>query len=150
MSGPVATIAGPASGNASTRRVSNETPGSRRSSSPTRRENAARSTASARPAGTAVSSATRTSREPARRSSSLSSPTALESDAPRSEFEQTSSAKPSAAWASVRSAGFMSTRRTGTPRAASWNAASQPASPAPITVTGAARPAINPRRSRSA
>ena len=46
--------------------------------------------------------------EPARRSSSFSSPTALTSAAPRIEFEHTSSAKPSLVCAGVRFSGFCS------------------------------------------
>jgi hypothetical protein len=73
-----------------------------------RRENARRSTASARPAGTAVSSARRSTNEPRRRISSLSSPTALVGTLERSELLHTSSAK-SALWcAGERRSGFIS------------------------------------------
>ena len=101
----------------------------------TRRAKASRSTASAPPASTWVSSAQRTTRPPKRRSSSLSRPDALVSSFERSELEQTSSAK-SAEWcAGVILSGFISWSSTAMPRSASCQAASQPARPAPITVT---------------
>ena len=53
--------------------------------------------------------------EPQRRISSLSSPTALPSAAPRSEFEQTSSAELRAEVGGVRVSGFCSSSRTRTP-----------------------------------
>ena len=49
--------------------------------------------------------------DPARRSSSFSRPTALTSEAPRIEFEHTSSQKASVVCAGVRASGFCSTRR---------------------------------------
>ena len=53
----------------------------------------------------------------------------------RRELEQTSSHGPSSTWAGERRAGFISQRSTPTPARARRNAASQPASPAPMMVT---------------
>src|SRR4051794_13811401 len=101
----------------------------------TRDENKSRSTASAAPAGTRVSSAARMISDPRRRISSFSRPTALSSLSPRNEFEQTSSAKPSVLWTGVGRTGRISCRTTGTPRDATCHAASEPASPPPTMVT---------------
>src|SRR5699024_5672067 len=101
----------------------------------TARANASRSTASAPPASTRFASAQARIRLSRRRSSSLSSPAALVSSSERSEFEQTSSAKSSEWCAGLCCTGFISCRRTLTPRCASCHAASQPARPAPTTVT---------------
>jgi hypothetical protein len=100
-----------------------------------RRANTSRSTASAWPAGTAASSAAAITSEPSRRISSLSRPTALDTRFERSELLHTSSANQSAVCAGERSTGFMSTRVTSRPRRAACHAASQPASPAPMTTT---------------
>jgi hypothetical protein len=70
------------------------------------------------------------------------SPTALRGLSERNEFEQTSSAQSPVWWADVFTAGRISTRRTRWPRAASCQAHSEPASPAPMTVTEAMGPAI--------
>src|SRR5262245_29866197 len=114
-----------------------------------RRAKATRSTASARPAGTAHSSAASMTSEPSRRISSLSSPAAFESPAARSEFEQTSSAKSRERWAGEKRSGFISKSSTSTPRRAICHAASQPARPAPITLTlGALRPPMTPPTER--
>ena len=72
------------------------------------RENATRSTASARPAGTAVASATDTTSDDIRRISSLRRPTALASVFARSELLHTSSAKSGDVWAGDIRTGFMS------------------------------------------
>ena len=74
----------------------------------TRREKPWRSTASAPPASTRVSSAQARISEPRRRSSSLSSPTAFSSWSERREFEQHSSAKSLLWCAGVLFAGFIS------------------------------------------
>ena len=105
-----------------------------------KRENRLRSTASARPAGTAVASAARSTSEPSRRISSLSSPTALPSEAARSELLHTSSASSGLACAGEKRSGFISCSTTSTPRSASWKAASEPARPAPTTTTRKAPP----------
>ena len=73
-----------------------------------RRENSTRSTASAWPAGTAVSSAMRNSAEPARRISCFSSHGAVLGDSLFSELEQTSSPK-SVVWCAGVRRGFPST-----------------------------------------
>src|SRR5699024_10607112 len=59
---------------------------------------------------------------------------------PRREVEPPSSAQSSLVWAAVIFFGFISTRVTASPRRASCQAASQPARPAPITVTFIAFP----------
>ena len=96
---------------------------------------ASRSTASAPPASTRCASAQERIRLSRRRSSSLSRPAAFASSSERSELEHTSSAKSSEWCAGVCCTGFISHRRTEIPRCASCHAASQPASPAPTTVT---------------
>ena len=72
------------------------------------REDAARSTASAAPAGTRATSAARITSEPSRRISSLSRPTALSSLSPRNELLQTSSASRSVLWTAVGRTGRIS------------------------------------------
>ena len=79
-----------------------------RTRSVTRRAKPCRSTASAPPASTRVSSAQARISEPRRRSSSLSSPTAFSSWSERREFEQHSSAKSLLWCAGVLFAGFIS------------------------------------------
>ena len=106
-----------------------------RTASVTAWEKASRSTARAPPASTRVWSAQRRMREPQRRSSSFSSPTAFSSWSERRELEHTSSAKPLLWWAGVILWGFISCRVTPIPRWASCQAASQPAKPAPMMVT---------------
>ncbi len=95
-------------------------------------ENPSRSTASAPPAGTRFRSAQLIITESSRRISSLSSPTALKSPSARSELLHTSSAKSPLLCAAVRFSGFISNNRTSAPAFAACQAASQPASPAPI------------------
>ena len=73
--------------------------------------------------------------EPARRISSFNSPTALRRPEARNELLQTSSAKSGLEWAGVSRSGFISINVTSTPRRAACHAASQPARPAPITVS---------------
>ncbi len=93
VSGPVARITGRASGMRVTSSVTTSMfawPRIAREISSAKRS---RSTASAPPAGTAVRSAERITSEPERRISSLSRPTAFDSEAPRSELEHTSSAR---------------------------------------------------------
>ena len=87
------------------------------------------------PASTRVASAHWRIREPSRRSSSFKRPTAFSSWSLRRELEQHSSAKYSVSWAGVFFSGFISRRVTSIPRWASCQAASEPARPAPITVT---------------
>ncbi len=107
--------------------------GSRSIASPIRRENSARSTASACPAGTAHSSASRSSTDPARRISCFSSQGAVFSLSDFNEFEHTSSPK-SAVWcAGVCRTGRISYNSTSAPCRAAIKAASGPASPPPIT-----------------
>ncbi len=67
-----------------------------------------RSTARAAPAGTRTESATRITREPSRRISSLRRPTALSSLSLRSELLQTSSARSDVWWTSVPRTGRIS------------------------------------------
>ncbi len=108
MSGPVAMITGRASGIASTSIAMRLMRGCVSIACVTVALKRSRSTASAPPAGTFVSSAAVRMSEPPRRSSSFKSPTALASAAPRSELEHTSSASPSPVCAGVRRAGFCS------------------------------------------
>src|SRR5581483_3432514 len=96
-----------------------------------------RSTASEPPAGTRFRSATAMTSDPRRRISSFRRPIAVVRSALRKLFEQTSSARRSVVCASVPRTGRISKRSTATPRRASCQAASQPASPPPITVTRA-------------
>ena len=95
----------------------------------------ARSTASAPPAGTAHSRADVMMSDPSRASSSLSRPTAFSSAAPRNELLQTSSASAPDVWAGPLRFGRISYRSTSMPQRAACHAASQPASPPPITVS---------------
>ena len=99
-------------------------------------EKARRSTARAPPASTRWASAQDMMREPQRRSSSFSSPTAFSSWSERRELEHTSSANSGLWWAGVIFSGFISCSSTGMPRWASCQAASQPARPAPMIFTG--------------
>ena len=71
-----------------------------------------------------------------RRSSSFSRPTAFSIWSERRELEHTSSPKYSVWWAGVIFWGFISRSSTGMPRRANCQAASLPARPAPITITG--------------
>ena len=114
--------------------------GSASTSAVTAAENLSRSTASAPPAATRAHSAASSRREPRARISSLSRPEAESGRSAFSELEQTSSAKPALLWAGENRAGFCSYRSTATPRPASQSAASQPASPAPMTVICMAGP----------
>src|SRR5215207_3110859 len=76
-------------------------------------------------------------REPSRRISWCSSPTAFASaSSERKEFEQTSSARPPVLWASVPRRGRISCSTTGTPALAICQAASEPARPPPTTWMG--------------
>ena len=100
-------------------------------------ENASRSTARAPPAGSFVASPADKISEPQRRISSCSRPTALVShSSERNEFEHTSSARPSVRCASVMRVGRISCSTTGTPAAATCQAASEPAKPPPMTWIG--------------
>ena len=134
VSGPVAMTVGP-SGMLVTSSVTTSILGFDRIASVTAFENSSLSTASAPPAGTLVASAQRIMIEPRQRSSCLSSPTALSSLSERRELEQTSSANPSLLCAGERREGFISKSLTPIPLSASTAAHSQPASPAPITLT---------------
>ena len=136
VSGPVAMITCPSSGIWVTSPSSTVMLGWERILSVMAAENASRSTASAPPASTRCSSAQAMMREPQRRSSSFSRPTAFSSWSERRELEHTSSPKLALWWAGLIFLGFISSRRTGMPRWASCQAASLPASPAPITITG--------------
>src|SRR5215831_7765343 len=81
--------------------------------------------------------------EPRRRISSCKSPTALCSlSSERNEFEQTSSASAAVLWAAVVRSGRISWSTTGTPRAAICQAASDPASPPPMTCTARRRASV--------
>ena len=95
--------------------------------------NASRSTARAPPAGTFTASAHSIIRELSFRISSFSNPTALYIPSARKELLQTSSAKSGLLWAGENFLGFISYKSTKIPILASCHAASQPASPAPIT-----------------
>ncbi len=121
-----------------------------------RRENSTRSTASACPAGTAVSSAIFKSAEPARRISCFSNHGAVLTDSLFNEFEQTNSPN-SVVWCAGVNSGLPSTiarisyRSTSQPRRAAVNAASGPASPPPITrifVISPSAAVSSPRRRR--
>ncbi len=97
--------------------------------------NRSRSTASAAPAGTRLSSAARMTSEPRRRISSFSRPTALSSLSPRNELLHTSSARRSVLCTAVGRTGRISYSVTGTPRDAICQAASHPARPPPMIRT---------------
>src|SRR5260370_13871235 len=74
--------------------------------------------------------------EPSRRISACSSPTALlAASSERNELEHTSSARPSVRWASVIRPGRISCSTTRIPDLATCQAASEPASPAPMICT---------------
>ena len=138
VSGPVATITcpqdAPGSAGTASRRIS--TSGSASSAAWTASAKPSRSTASAPPAGSLCASPAPRIREPQRRISSCSSPTALWSgSSERNELEQTSSASVPVLCASVSRTGRISCRITGTPARASCQAASLPARPPPITCT---------------
>src|SRR5262249_34505894 len=60
----------------------------------------------------------------------------------RKEFEQTSSARAAVLWAAVVHSGRISCSTTGTPRAAICQAASDPASPPPMTCTARKRSSV--------
>ena len=70
-----------------------------------------------------------------RRISSFRSPAALSMRAAFKEFEQMSSANPALLCAGENFCGFISKRRTEYPACAICHAASEPARPAPMTVT---------------
>ena len=72
------------------------------------------------------------SRDPARRISSLSNQGAVFSLSDLSEFEHTNSAKSAVWWAGVERTGRISNNSTSSPRRAHCHAASVPASPAPM------------------
>ena len=95
---------------------------------------APRSTARALPAGTRVARAAAMIRELSRRISSLSSPTALSTPSARRELLHTSSPKNGDWCAGENFWGFISKRRTRTPRRAACQAASLPARPPPMMV----------------
>src|SRR5437016_5805496 len=97
-----------------------------------RDEKRSRSTASAAPAGTRVSSAARITSEPSRRISSFKRPTALSSLSPRKELLQTSSARRSVLWTAVGWSGRISYSVTDLPSDAACQAASEPARPPPM------------------
>src|SRR6516225_6808893 len=81
--------------------------------------------------------------EPSRRISSCKSPTALCSlSSERKEFEHTSSASAAVLWAAVVRSGRISCSTTGTPRAEICQAASDPASPPPMTCTARRRSSL--------
>ena len=101
----------------------------------TRREKPSLSTASAPPAGTRVLSAHSIMSEPKRRISSFKSPTAFSIFPARRELLHTSSAKFSLLCAGENFFGFISYKLTLILFCASTYAASQPARPAPITLT---------------
>ncbi len=91
VSGPVAMMHGRSLGTAVTSPATISTSGSSASRRVISALKRSRSTASAPPAGTRVSSAARITKEPSRRISSLSRPTALDRAAPRKELLHTSS-----------------------------------------------------------
>src|SRR5215212_7404905 len=94
-----------------------------------------RATPRAPPAGTELASAQCRITDPRRRNSSLRRPEAVSRERLPSEFEQTSSAKCCVRWAGVSLNGRISHSSTEQPRFAACQAASLPASPAPIMVT---------------
>src|SRR5215208_5562341 len=101
----------------------------------TARGKTSRATPRAPPAGTGLDSAQRRITDPRRRNSSLSSPEAVSRERFPSEFEHTSSAKCSVRWAGVSLRGRISHNSTKQPSSAACQAASLPASPAPMMVT---------------
>src|SRR5436309_578162 len=132
VSGPVATTPGDGSAVASSR--STVMCGCRVTRSCTPRANATRSTASAAPPGTRAASAPSSTMLPSRRISALSRPCALVRSTDLKELLQTSSASRLVWCAAVMRTGRIAWRVTATPRAASAQAASLPASPPPTTV----------------
>src|ERR671912_1274987 len=101
----------------------------------TARGKSSRATPRAPPAGTVLVSAQCRITDPRRLSSSLSSPEAVSRARFPREFEHTSSAKCSVRWAGVSLWGRISHNSTEQPSPAACQAASLPASPAPIMVT---------------
>ena len=140
VSGPLATMTCPSAGRSVTSPSTTVILGWLRIFSVMASEKAWRSTASAPPASTRWASAQAMMREPQRRSSSFSSPTAFSSWSERRELEHTSSPKDGLWWAGVIFWGFISRSVTGIPRRASCQAASLPARPAPITITDSMGP----------
>src|SRR5438270_4574021 len=112
--------------------------------------NLSRSTASAAPAGTRLSSATRMTSDPRRRISSFKRPTALSSLSPRNELLHTSSARRSVLWTAVGRTGRISWSVTATPCDPACQAASDPARPPPmiLIIFSFARGAPPPRACR--
>src|SRR5688572_9831108 len=137
VSGPVATMVTGSSGIRSTSPRRTATPGRAATASVTRRANSSRSTASALPAGTFTSSATRMVSDPMRRISSFSRPAAWSRALPRRLLEQTSSARSPVWWTGVLFTGRISCRSTPIPWRDSCHAASTPARPPPTIVTRA-------------
>src|SRR3990172_6489135 len=101
----------------------------------TDRPNSSLSTARAFPAGTRTRSATRRRLHPRARSSAFSSPFPESVRSAPSELLQTSSANHPVRWAGEDTAGRISYRSTAVPEADRTSDASEPASPAPMTVT---------------
>src|SRR2546425_82088 len=132
VSGPVATTPGDSSSVTSPR--SSVIRGWPVTRSCTACANAARSTARAAPPGTRAASAAASTMLPSRRISALSRPCAFVSSTDLKELLQTSSASRSVWCAGVGRSGRISWSVTATPRSASAQAASLPASPPPTTV----------------
>ena len=140
--GPEATITSPSAGIWVTSPSTTVMRGWERTRSVMARLNPSRSTARAPPASTRWASAQERIREPQRRSSSFKRPTAFSIWSERRELEHTSSPKSGLWWAGVILWGFISQSSTGMPRWASCQAASQPARPAPMTMTGSIRASL--------
>src|SRR5688572_5011913 len=140
-------ITGP-SGSSSMTRRSMRTFGCSARRAVTSRPKPTRSTASASPAGTRWRSAQAMTSDPARRSSALRSPAGAVGSSERSEFEHTSSHRSGVRCAGDIAAGFISISVTRRPRSASCQAASEPASPAPITWTSGRRTLFHPDADR--
>ena len=143
--GPVATIAG-AGGRSVISWRTILMPGSASRCAVTASANRWRSTASALPAGTLNSSATWRRRHPRIRISALRRPCGVSWISDLKELVQTISARRSVLCAGVGRTGRISYRSTWCPRRANCQAASDPASPPPTTVTR--RSAIRIRAAR--
>src|SRR4030042_213096 len=133
--GPQARITRGAPGIAFTSSSWTRMPGRERTASVTRRPNSSRSTARAFPAGTREASAMGRRADPKIRSSSLRSPFPEVSSSEPRELLHTSSAYRPDRCAGVSFAGRISYRSTATPARDRRRAASEPARPAPTTVT---------------
>ena len=139
VSGPVATMAGPAGSSVTSSRTTRMR-GFDAMAAVIRCANSPRSTVSAVPPGMRDSRAHASSSDPPTPSASISTlsrPCAFGGSSLLKVLEQTISPSSSVLWASVPRTGRISNSVTSCPRSASCHAASEPESPPPTTVTSA-------------